>query len=114
MKNVAENEAKIRVRPFDASKYLESPEAQQIMLNEALETGHRGVILGAINAIARARGMTELSRQTGIGRQALYAALGEDGNPTLETLLAVVTALGIRLSAELAAGAPADQEMVDA
>lgn len=114
MKNVVEKEAKVRTRPYDASKYLESPEAQQIMLSEALETGHRGVILGAINAIARARGMTALAKQTGLARQALYAALGEDGNPTLETLLAVVNALGIRLHAEIAAEEPAERELADA
>ena len=93
---------KVRTRPFDASKYLESAQAQQIILSEALETGHRGVILGALNAIARTRGMTALSKETGVGRQALYAALSEDGNPTLETLLAIVNALGIQLRAEIA------------
>lgn len=92
--------AKIAHRPFDAAEYLTSTAAQAAALSEALESGHRGVILNILNAIARARGMTALARETGVKRETLYAALGEGGNPTLETFLAVTNALGIALRAQ--------------
>lgn len=93
-------QATIKHRPFDAAEYLGDAESQAAALSEALETGHKGVILHIVNAIARARGMSALARDTGIKRETLYAALGEDGNPTIETFLAVITGLGITLKAE--------------
>jgi probable addiction module antidote protein len=95
-----ENQGKIAHRPFDASEYLEGAEAQAAALSEALESGHKVVILSVLNAIARARGMSALAEQTGIKRASLYAALGEEGNPTMDTFLAIINALGIALRAE--------------
>lgn len=94
---------KVIHKPFDAAEILTDAESQAAALSEALEAGHKGVILSIVNAIARARGMTALSRDTGIKREVLYAALGEAGNPTMETFLAIITALGIRLQAEVVA-----------
>jgi probable addiction module antidote protein len=87
-------------RPFDASKYLGDIEAQAAALSDALESGHKGVILNILNAIARARGMTALAKASGIKRETLYAALADEANPTLDTFLAVINALGIALRAE--------------
>lgn len=87
-------------RPFDAAAYLDDVQSQAAALSEALETGHKGIVLGIVNAIARARGMTALARDTGIKRETLYAALGEDGNPTIETFLTVISGLGLTLKAE--------------
>lgn len=107
--------AKVQHRPFDPSQYLGDAEAQVAALTEALETGHKGVILAILNAIARARGMTALAAATGVKRETLYAALGDEGNPTLETFLAVINALGIELSAAAKANAPAAaRELADA
>ena len=55
-------------------------------------------IASALGDVARSQGMTEIARKSGLGRQALYAALSDTGNPTLETLLAVLEALGLELS----------------
>ena len=88
----------IETKVFDAAKYF-SAEADQVdLIADALETGHAGYIAAAIGAVAKARGMSDLSTATGLNRQALYAALREGGNPTLDTLMKVVNALGLELT----------------
>lgn len=89
----------IATKPFDAAKYTNTPEAQEELLVDALETGHAGYIAAALGTIARARGMGQVAVETGLSRQALYAALSEGGNPTLDTVLKVTKALGLELTA---------------
>lgn len=91
---------KIETRPFDGAKYITEPGDVIDFLNDALESGHAPYIAAVLGDIARSEGMTKLASKTGINRQALYTALSENGNPTLETLLKVLAALGIRLKAE--------------
>ncbi len=92
--------AKLMTTPFDAAKYIRTPESVIDMLNDALESGHQPYITAVLRDVARSEGMTRLAEKTGVNRQALYTALSENGNPTLETLLKVMTALGIRLKCE--------------
>jgi probable addiction module antidote protein len=87
--------------PFDAAKYIVEPGHAAALLNDAFESGDAGYIARALGTIARSEGMTKLARVSGVNRQALYAALGEGGNPTLETLLKVTSALGMRLRCEM-------------
>lgn len=101
-------------RPLDIAEHLTDPAVQMAYLSEALESGHKDLILRALNTIARARGMSELSRDSGLKRTALYAALGDNGNPTLETLLAVTKALGVKLRAEVAEAAPDNEALAAA
>lgn len=89
----------LKTKPYDEAKYLETPDDCADILNDALGTGHPGYIASALGAVARAHGMSALARDTGLKRQALYRALSENGNPTLETVLKVANALGIQLSA---------------
>ena len=63
-----------------------------------LEDGTPEELLRALNTIARSRGMSALARDTGISREALYKAFSDNGNPTLDTLLRVMKALGVRLA----------------
>jgi probable addiction module antidote protein len=91
---------KLKTTPFDAAKYISEPEDVVELLNDAFESGHTGYITRALGVAARSEGMTKLAAKTGVNRQALYTALSENGNPTLETLLSVLTALGIRLKCE--------------
>ena len=91
--------------PYDASEFLGSSEAQAELLNDALASGNPAYVAHALGVIARAIGMSEIARRTGIKRQSLYAALDEEGNPTLETFFSVLQALGIVLQAEGAAAA---------
>jgi probable addiction module antidote protein len=70
-----------------------------IRLEAALEDGDPALIAAALGDIARAKGMSEIARETGLGRESLYKALSPDGNPEFSTVLKVVRALGIRLHA---------------
>lgn len=90
--------------PVDLAPYYDSAAAQAELLNDALATGHAGYIANALGIVARARGMSGLATETGVKRQQLYRALSQDGNPTLETLLKVLGALGLRLKVEQGQG----------
>lgn len=90
----------VATKPFDAAEYLDDEASQVELLSEALASGDIAVITRALGLVARARGMTDLAKDTGITRGALYAALKEGGNPTLDTVLKVLNALGVRLAAE--------------
>ena len=88
----------IKTIKFDPAKYLKTDEDCAGYLADALETGNAAFIADAIGIVARARGMTEISRKTGLGRATLYKALNTNGNPGLDTLLRVLDALGLSLS----------------
>lgn len=90
--------------PFDAAKYFRTPEGVIELLNDAFESGHAPYIANALGVAARSEGMSKIAEKTGVNRQALYTALSENGNPTLETLLKVLSALGIRLKCEVDLG----------
>ncbi len=88
----------LETTPFDPADYLDSDAAIVAYLKLAFEEGEAADIRAALNAVARARGMTAMARETGVAREALYKGLGANGNPTLTTLLAVMRALGVKLS----------------
>ncbi|MBA4747911.1 MAG: putative addiction module antidote protein [Sphingopyxis sp.] len=92
------NSCSVTISKWDASEYLDSDEAIAAFLADALESGDRDVIVLALNTVARARGMTQIAKDAGIARQALYKSLGEKGNPTLSTLLGVMKSLGLKFS----------------
>jgi len=89
----------IIITKWDAAEYLDDDETIAAFLDDAMESGDLRVIVEALNTVARARGMTQIAKDAGIGRQALYKALGANGNPTLATLLGVFKSLGVTLSA---------------
>ena len=84
---------------WDAAEYLETEEDMAAYLNAALEDGDTSVIAAALGDIARAKGMTQLSKETGITRDGLYKALSPTGNPSFDTVRKVVKAFGLRLDA---------------
>ena len=88
----------LELKPWDTAEFLDSEEMIATYLSVVFEDGDAEEILHALNNVARARGMTELQKQTGLSRSALYKALGEGGNPTLDTLLAILKALGLKIS----------------
>ena len=92
--------AKTKTRPYDAAEHLETEDDIIAYLDAALEDGDPAVIVHAIGNIARARGMSQIARDAGLGRESLYKALSPEGNPEFATVLKVVKALGIRLRAE--------------
>lgn len=92
--------AKTKTKPYDAAEYLETEEDMAAYLQAALEEGDPALVIHALGNIARARGMSEIARQTGLRRESLYKALSPGGNPEFATVLKVVQALGIELHAE--------------
>ena len=82
---------------YDASEFLEIDEEIVAYLNAALEDGDPALVSAALGDIARAHGMTQLARDTGITRDGLYRALSPAGNPSFGTVQKVVNALGYRL-----------------
>ena len=91
--------ARTKTRPWDAAEHLESSEDMAAYLEAALAEGDSALVAAALGDIARAKGMTDVARETGLGRESLYKALSPDGNPAFDTVLKVVRALGLRLHA---------------
>jgi probable addiction module antidote protein len=91
--------AKIKTRPWNAAEHLKTEEDMATYLEAALEDGDPALAAAALGDIARAKGMSQFARETGLGRESLYKALSPDGNPEFSTVLKVVRALGIRLHA---------------
>lgn len=89
---------------YDTADYLKSEEDMAAYLAACLEEAgdDPAFIAAALGDIARAKGMTQLAKDTGITRDGLYKALRPDGNPNLGTVLKVVRALGLKLTAEAA------------
>jgi len=94
--------AKTRTKKWDAAEHLKSDADMAAYLEAALEEGDPALVAAALGDIARAKGMGNLARETGLGRESLYKALSADGNPELATILKVVKALGLRLHAAAA------------
>lgn len=92
--------AKSKTKPYDAAEYLETEEDMAAYLEAALEEGDPAIVIHAPGNIARARGMSEIARETGLRRESLYKALSPEGNPEFATVLKVVQALGLELHAE--------------
>jgi probable addiction module antidote protein len=89
----------METKRFDAAEFLNTPEAQAEYITAALEGGDPAEVRDAIGTVARARGMAEIASAAQLNPKSLYRALGEDGNPEFATVLRVLGALGIELSA---------------
>jgi probable addiction module antidote protein len=89
-----------KTRRWDAAEHLVTPEDMAAYLEAALEEGDATLVAAALGDIARARGMTQIAQETGLGRESLYKALSPEGNPELATILKVVHSLGLRLHAK--------------
>lgn len=89
--------AKTKTQIWDVANHLETKEDLAAYLEAALEDGDSALIAAALGDIARSRGMTQISRDTGLGRESLYKALSVEGNPEFTTILKVFRALGLRL-----------------
>jgi probable addiction module antidote protein len=89
----------LETSPFDASEHLDSAEDHVELLSAALSTGNAASIATGLGIVARARGMTQIAKEAGVTREALYKALRADGDPKLTTLLGVLKALGVELTA---------------
>ena len=91
--------AQTKTKPWDAAEHLETEEDMAAYLEAALEDGDPALVAAALGDIARAKGMSEIAGETGLGRESLYTALSPEGNPEFATVLKVIRALGLRLHA---------------
>lgn len=98
---------KIATKPWDPAEHLKSEEDMAAYLEAALEEGDPALVAAALGDIARAKGMTQVARDTGLGRESLYKALSASGNPEFATVMKVIAALGLKLHA-----APADADII--
>lgn len=94
--------AKTITTPYDTADYLKTEEDMALYLGACLEEAgdDAALIAHALGDIARARGMTQLAKDTGLGRESLYKALSGEGNPSFATILKVMHALGLRLAVQ--------------
>lgn len=87
-----------RTIPWRTEDHLTTAEDVAAYLEAAFEDGDPELITHALGTVARSKGMTEVARLTGLGRQSLYKALSPEGRPEFSTVLKVVRALGLKLS----------------
>ncbi|MFM2465124.1 putative addiction module antidote protein [Paraburkholderia sp. RL17-368-BIF-A] len=90
---------KVKISPFDASDYLDSEEAIASYINAAMEADDQDVLLLAIADVAKSRGMAQVAKDAGLGRESLYKALKPGAKPQFETVSKLMHALGIKFSA---------------
>jgi probable addiction module antidote protein len=90
----------IETRPWDVAEHLQTEEDMAAYLEAALEDGDTAVVVAALGDIARAKGMTHVARDAGLGRESLYKALSANGNPEFATVLRVARALGLQFHVE--------------
>lgn len=88
-----------KLTPFDISEYLDSKEMIAEYLTQVLQEGNTDELLVAIGNIAKAKGMAQISQDTGLGRESLYKAFQEGAKPRFETVLKVLNSFGVKLQA---------------
>jgi probable addiction module antidote protein len=93
---------KVTTTPWRSEDHLETPEDVAAYLEAVFEDGDPELIGYALGVVARSKGMTEIARRTGLGRQSLYKALSPEGRPEFATVLKVLRALGLKLTVSVA------------
>ena len=91
--------AKTPTRSWDVAEHLETKEDMAAYLEAALEDGDPTLVAAALGDMARSKGMTQIARETGLGRESLYKALSTEGNPEFATVLKVMRTLVLKLHA---------------
>lgn len=94
--------AKIKTTKYDVAEYLSTPQEMAAYLEACIEeaNGDAAFVAKALGNIARAKGMSEIARETGLSRESLYKSLSGERSPSFETVLKVITALGLKIHAE--------------
>ncbi|GAB98345.1 putative addiction module antidote protein [Kineosphaera limosa] len=88
----------VTLNRWDASDYLETTEDMLAYLDEAARSGDPALLQAALGDIAKAKGMSEIARASGVGRESLYKSLSSTGNPSFQTIAKVIDALGGQLT----------------
>lgn len=88
---------KTKTIPWDAADQLKTGKDIAHYLEAAFEDGDPALVTAALGDVARAKGMSQVARDAGLGRESLYKALSSDGNPEFTTVLKVIRALGLKI-----------------
>ena len=99
---MTKSKAKPKLLRFDAARYLADDAAVAEYVTAVLETGDSDLLLLALGDVARARGMAQVAKDAGLGRESLYKALAPGAKPRFDTVLKVARALGVKLTAQAA------------
>lgn len=89
----------LKTTRWDSAEYLKTDEEIAAYLDAVLEEDDPALVTHALGVIARAKGMSQIARETGLGRESLYKALSPEGNPEFATIVKVLKALGLQLHA---------------
>src|SRR5215216_6437905 len=98
---MSKSREQVKLVPFDAARYLTDDAAVAEYMTAVLETEDPDLLLLALSDVARARGMAQVAKDAGLGRESLYKALAPGAKPRFDTVLKVARALGIRLAARV-------------
>jgi probable addiction module antidote protein len=96
---MSKSKVPVKLLPFDAARYLTDDAAVAEYITAVLEMDDPDLLLLALGDVARARGMAQIAKEAGLGRESLYKALAPGAKPRFDTVLKVARALGVRLSA---------------
>ena len=97
---MTEAKAPLKVVAFDAATYLDDDEAIAEYMTAVLETSNSDLLLLALSDVARAKGMAQVAKDAGLGRESLYKALAPGAKPRFETVMKVARALGVKFTAQ--------------
>jgi probable addiction module antidote protein len=89
---------KLEIQPFNAAEYLDNDEVIAEYLSAAAEDPNPDVFLAALGDVAKAKGMAQIAKDAGLGRESLYKALASGSHPRYETVQAVLHALGVKFA----------------
>jgi len=92
--------APLKLVAFDAAKYLNDDESIAEYMTAVLETNDADLLLLALSDVARAKGMAQVAKDAGLGRESLYKALAPGAKPRFETVMKVARALGVKFTAQ--------------
>lgn len=92
----------LKTTRWDSAEYLQTEEDIAAYLDAVLGEDDPALVAHALGVIARAKGMSQIARETGLGRESLYKALSAEGNPEFSTVFKVIKALGLRMHATTA------------
>ena len=94
-----------KVKKYDVADHLRTPDEMAAYLEACIaeSDGDTSFVVKALGDIARAKGMTQITEQTGLGRESLYKALSAEGNPQFDTIVKVARALGLEITVRPAA-----------
>ena len=95
-----EDEQMTKTAPYDSAEFLNSPKAVQFYMEEAMESGDPQLITHALGVVARAKSMSDIARKSGLSRESLYRSLSPTGKPEFGTIMSVLKALDLGLSAK--------------